>query len=611
MPIMYDDKAQTLTLHTDHATYQMKVMHQGILVHTYHGPRAEGDMSYAIQYRDRGFSGNPYSAGSDRTVSCDTLPLEYPCEGSGDYRRAAFSVRDSHGVSGCDLRYVSHRVLPGKYSLPGLPAVWAPEAEAQTLSVLLKDERLSLEVELLYGVLPALDCVTRSVIVRNRGTETVTLQACASTCLDDLHGGYDVISFHGRHVAERQPERVPLGHAERVIGSRRGASSHHANPFVVLCEHDATEEHGLCVGTALLWSGSFCCSASLDSIDQTRLVMGIQEERFDYELCPGESFTAPEAATVFSLEGLTGMSLRFHELAQEHIIRSDWRDVPRPILINNWEATYMKFTGEKIVGIARQAAELGIDMMVLDDGWFGRRNDDHDGLGDWQVNEAKLGCTMKELVDTIHGMGMRFGLWIEPEMVNMRSDLFRDHPDWAFRIPGKDPVRSRDQLVLDFSRPEVVDHVFEQISAVLSCGGIDYIKMDMNRSLHDVYTAAAERQSQGRVLYHYVLGVYRFIQRLLDAHPGLLIEGCAGGGGRFDLGMLYYTPQIWCSDNTDPIERLKIQYGTSFCYPPSSMGAHVSFSPNHQTGRVTPISVRGAVAMAGTFGYELDLGLLS
>lgn len=611
MPILYDEAAATLTLHTAHTTYQMKVMHHGQLIHTYYGPRCEGDMSYLIQYRDRGFSGNPFDAGMDRTVSCDVLPLEYPCEGNGDYRHTAFGARDMGGVSGCDLRYVSHTVEQGKYSLPGMPAVFAAGEEAQTLRVVLRDARLPVEVTLLYGVLPERDCITRSVIIRNAGEADVVLENAASAALDFLTGDFDLMHFYGRHTSERTPERTPVTHQETVVGSRRGASSHQQNPFVILAEHDAGEDHGRCIGVSLVWSGSFSCRAGKDGYDQTRLTMGIQEERFNYLLTPGEVFTAPEAVMMLTDRGLTDLSQRFHQLISGHIIRDPWKGQERPVLINNWEATYMDFTGEKIVQIAKQAAELGVDMMVLDDGWFGRRSSDHDGLGDWRVNEAKLGCSMRELAARVKALGMRFGLWIEPEMVNMASDLFQQHPDWAFIIPGKQPVRSRDQLVLDFSRREVVDNICSQLFSVLDGSGIDYIKMDMNRSINDVYSAAMEHQSQGKVLYKYVLGVYDFMERLRTRYPSMLIEGCSGGGGRFDAGMLYYAPQIWCSDMTDAIERIRIQYGTSFGYPVHCMGAHVSVSPNEQTGRVTPINTRAVVAMAGTFGYELDLNLVS
>ena len=610
MPVCFDAASGVLSLHTDHTTYQLAIRHRGLLLHTWYGPRVTDDMSYAIPYADRGFSGNPADAEDDRTVSCDTLPQEYPCEGSGDFRATAFGLRDQGGVSGCDLRYVGHRVLPGKYTLPRLPAVFAEEGEAETVEITLQDLRLPVQVRLLYGVLPGMDCITRSAVITNRGDAPVTLENAASLCLDFLHGEFDRIAFWGKHSLERQAERRPVGHGEEVFGSRRGASSHHMNPFLVLCDRDATEDSGLALGCALMWSGSFSARVGLDAFGQTRLTMGIQNERFNYLLQPGESFTAPEAVMVLSEQGLGEMSRRFHRLILGHVLRFPRPDMPRPVLINNWEATYMDFTGDKIVEIARQAAGLGVDMMVLDDGWFGRRSSDHDGLGDWWVNEEKLGCSLPRLAERIRRLGMKFGLWIEPEMVNRPSDLAREHPDWIFTIPGKPPVTSRDQLVLDFSRPDVVDAILERLDRIITEARVDYIKMDMNRSLNDVYTQA-DFQSQGKVLYRYTLGVYRFLQALRDRHPDLLIEGCSGGGGRFDLGMLYFTPQIWCSDDTDPIERLKIQYGTSFCYPPCVMGAHVSVSPSEQTGRVTPLSVRGAVAMAGTFGYELDPARLS
>lgn len=611
MSIVFNKSAKTISLHTAHTTYQMKIMHHGQLVHTYYGLRCDDDMSYLIQYRDRGFSGNPYDAGRDRTISCDVLPLEYSSEGNGDYRRTAFGARDSRGVSGCDLRYVSHSIEDGKYALAGMPAVFADASKAQTLRVELRDERLPVRVTLLYGVIPDCDCITRSVVIRNAGSEPIVLENAASTCVDFLNGSYDLIHFYGRHLAERITERTPVVHQETIIGSRRGTSSHHHNPFVVLAEKHTDEDHGLCLGVSLLWSGSFTCCAAMDSYDQTRLTMGIQEERFNYTLVPGETFAAPEAAMILTGNGFTAMSQLYHRLMNDHIIRDPWKGQERPVLINNWEATYANFTGGIIYNIARQAAELGVDMMVLDDGWFGRRNDDNDGLGDWTVNEEKLGCSMHELVRRIKQLGMRFGLWIEPEMVNMASDLYKAHPDWAFIIPGKKPVRSRNQLLLDFSRKEVVDNICEQLFRVLDGSGIDYIKMDMNRSVHDVYSAVMDHQSQGKVLYRYVLGVYDFMERLRERYPHMLIEGCSGGGGRFDAGMLYYTPQIWCSDMTDPIERVRIQYGTSFAYPVHTMGAHVSVSPNEQTGRVTPINTRAVVAMAGTFGYELDLNRVS
>lgn len=611
MSILYNEQDKTITLNTKNTSYQMKIGPCDLLVHTYYGPTAQGDMSYCLAFRDRGFSGNPYDAGMDRTISADTLPLEYPCEGSGDYRATAFSIRRPNGAVGCDLRYVDHTILPGKYSLPGLPAVYAEQEAAETLLVTLKDESAGVTVQLQYGVIPELDVITRAARIGNSGSEAITLQNAASAALDIVSGDWELMHFCGRHAGERAVERTEIGQREILIGSRRGTSSHQENPFVILAENGAGELSGQCMGVSFLYSGSFACNVSRDSFGTTRAVMGVQPEHFDYPLAPGEWFQTPEAAMVYSAQGLACLSQRFHKMIADHVCRGPWKNRRRPVLINNWEATGMRFDGEKILSIARKASELGVEMMVLDDGWFGAREDDNAGLGDWTVNTGKLGCSMGQLAQKIRDMGMKFGLWIEPEMVNEDSDLYRAHPDWALQIPGKKPVRGRNQLVLDFSRPEVVDNVFEQIVKVLDECQADYVKMDMNRSLADVYTAVSGHQSQGKILYGYVLGVYRFMEMLLERYPDLLLEGCSGGGGRFDAGMLYYCPQIWCSDNTDAIDRVQIQYGTSFGYPVRTMGAHVSAVPNCDTRRKTPINTRAVVAMAGTFGYELDLNLIS
>ena len=611
MSILYNKDTQTITLNTEHTTYQMKVGPCGLLLHTYYGPRAEGDMGYLIPYRDRGFSGNPYDAGNDRTISADTLPLEYPCEGSGDFRATAFSLRRHNGAVGCDLRYAEHRVLPGKYSLDGLPAVYADEEEAETLVVVLQDQQAGVTVELQYGVLPALDVITRAARVINTGDQPVTLQNAASAAVDILAGQWELIHFAGRHAGERAPYRTEIGQREILIGSRRGTSSHQQNPFVVLAEAGTGEQAGQCLGLSFVYSGSFGCNIARDPFGTTRAIMGVQPEHFDYPLAPGESFQAPEVILAYSDAGLARLSQIFHRVIAQHICRGPWKNRRRPVLINNWEATGIRFDGEKILSIARKAADLGVEMMVLDDGWFGGRNDDNAGLGDWVTNTAKLGCTMGELAQKIRAMGLKFGLWIEPEMVNEDSDLYRAHPDWALQIPGKKPVRGRNQLVLDFSRPEIVNAIFAQIAAVLDDCRADYVKMDMNRSLADVYSASMPYQSQGKILYEYTKGVYRFMQKLLDRYPDLLLEGCSGGGGRFDAGMLYYCPQIWCSDNTDAIDRVRIQYGTSFGYPVRTMGAHVSAVPNYDAHRSEPFHTRAVVAMSGTFGYELDLKLIS
>lgn len=603
MAIRYQQKEHIFTLDTKHTTYQMKVDDFGFLLHLYYGRKISGNMDYLLTYYDRGFSGNPAAVGRDRTYSLDALPQEYPGMGTGDFRSSALILHNPDGSECCDLRYMSHEIQKGKYTLEGLPAVFAPEEEAETLEILLEDAASGVRVCLLYGVLPEEDIITRSVKIMNGGKGRVTLEKAASACLDFLTGDYDFISFYGRHAMERNFQRTEITHGNCSIGSRRGTSSHQYNPAVILAEKGATEDAGSCYGMLFVYSGNFLCEAEKDQFGHTRALMGLQRDLFHYPLEPGETLIVPETILSYSGEGFGQLSRQYHHCIRNHICRGTYSHSMRPVLINSWEAAYFDFTGETVLSLAESAAELGIDMVVLDDGWFGKRDDDNSGLGDWTVNEKKLGCTLGEMIGKINGLGVKFGIWIEPEMVSEDSDFYRAHPDWALRIPGREPVRCRNQLVLDFSRREVREAVFAQICNVLDQGNVEYIKWDMNRSIVDVYSMA---NSQGKVTYDYVLGVYEFLEKLMKKYPHILIEGCSGGGGRFDAGMMYYTPQIWCSDNTDACDRVRIQYGTSFFYPISTVGSHVSAAPNHQTGRSTSLHTRGVVAMAGTFGYELD-----
>lgn len=609
MGIIYCEKDRTFTLQTKNTTYQMQVDRYGFLLHLYYGKKTDGCMDYLLTYYDRGFSGNPYDAGEDRTYSMDTLPQEFPCYGNGDFRSTAFAVENADGSMSCDLRYKSHKIFDGKYNLEGLPAVYASEQEAQTLEILMEDPVTGVKVVLLYGVLPAQDIITRSVSVKNESSGKIYLNKIESASLDFLYGDYELLTFYGRHAMERNVQRVPVVHGTQKIGSVRGTSSHQYNPMMILAEKETTEDKGNCYAMSFVYSGCFQGEVLKDQLNQTRMMLGLQEEAFRYPLETGEMFQAPEVILSYSSEGMNRLSQNLHHCIRQHICRGKYKEEIRPILINSWEAAYFDFTGDTIYELAKAAKEVNIDMLVMDDGWFGKRDDDNSGLGDWFVNEKKLGGTLGNLIKRINDLGVKFGIWIEPEMVSEDSDLYRKHPDWALMVPGRNPVRSRNQLVLDFSRKEVVDEIYDQICKVLDQGNIEYVKWDMNRSLMDVYSSVT--RDQGRVLHDYVLGLYDFLERLVQRYPNLLIEGCSGGGGRFDAGMMYYTPQIWCSDNTDAIDRLRIQYGTSFGYPVSVVGSHVSAVPNHQTGRKTPLHTRGVVAMSGTFGYELNLMKLS
>lgn len=613
MGIQFDTATSTFTLQTARTTYRMRVDERGRLLHMYYGRRiGRGDLRELYPPADHGFSPDYYPCRLRRGVSPDVLPQEYTGCNVGDFRLSCLVVRDGMtGAAGADFLYDSHEITPGKYTLEGLPCAHDEDSEAETLYIRMKDPLTGLVLVLLYGVFAHQDVITRAVRLENAGTAPLRLEKAASACLDLPFGDWDLVHFHGRHAMERKMERTPLPHAITTVSSTRGASSHHHNPFVILCDHTATEDHGLCYGVMPVYSGSHRTDIEVDQNGLTRLVTGLHDERFSWQLEPGESFTAPEVLLCCTPDGLGDLSRHYHTFLRRNICRSPFRYARRPVLINNWEATYFDFNTESICRIAEKAASLGVEMMVLDDGWFGKRDDDNTGLGDWFVNEKKLPGGLQPLIERVNALGMKFGLWVEPEMVSEDSDLYRAHPDWALTLPGRTPAMGRNQLVLDMGRPEVVDYLTQRLSTLLRENHIEYIKWDMNRNMSDVYSRALPPERQGETAHRYMLGVYKLLDRLTTAFPHVLFEGCAGGGGRFDAGMLCYFPQIWCSDNTDAIERLSIQHGTSFGYPVSCMGAHVSACPNHQTGRTVPLWTRAVVAMSGTFGYELDLGRLT
>ncbi len=613
MAIQFNQQSKVFTLHTKNSTYQMQVDKFQYLLHLYYGSKIENqEMTYLLQYNDRGFSSNPAEAYKDRTYSLDILPQEYSVFGMGDYRESSLQVVNTDGSFDVQLKYVSHEIYKGKKGLQGLPATYGTEDEVETLVIHLEDEVTKVRVALQYSVFEQLDAITRSAVITNSGTGDMYLEKAMSCCIDFTNrNDFDYITFYGRHALERQMERTPIRHGKVSVESIRGCSSHQQNPFVILCDNDANEQNGECYGFSFVYSGNFKATVEVDQINQTRFVMGIHDTGFCYLLQREESFVAPEVIMVYSESGLGQMSRNYHTLIQNNLCRGKFKNTRRPILINNWEATYFDFTSEKLVSIAKDASELGIEMLVMDDGWFGVRNDDYSGLGDWFVNEDKIQGGLKKLVDEVNSYGMKFGIWFEPEMVNEDSELYRKHPEWCLKTPVREGNRSRFQYVLDMSREDVREYLYESITAILKQANIEYIKWDMNRHLANVYSSELPANRQGEVYHRYVLGLYDLLERLVTENPNVLFEGCSGGGGRFDAGMLYYTPQIWTSDNTDPVDRLFIQYGTSFCYPVSSMGAHVSAIPNHQTGRVTPLNTRGVVAMSGTFGYELDINKMT
>ena len=611
MSIRFDESTKAFTLETKTGCYQMKVDELGYLQHLYYGPKVgQTNMSYAFRTYDHGFSGNPYDMRLNRAYSLDSMAQEYTSFGVGDFRVTSIRASFADGSRCAEFRYESHKILDGKYAIPGLPSVYDNGEEVHTLVVTLKDIAANIKIKLYYGVFAEQDIITRAAEIFNSGSDIVWLRKASSMCLELPFGKWDMMHFHGRHCMERQPERVPLFHGIHTIVSGRGMSSHQHNPFVIICDREATEDTGACYGVMLMYSGNHKTEIERDQFEGVRIVTGISDDRFRWELKPGASFHTPEVILTCA-NGLTQLSHNYHRLIRHNVVRGTYKLSHRPVLINNWEATYFDITEEKILSIAEKAKELGIELFVLDDGWFKNRNDDNAGLGDWIPDTNKLPNGLDGLIKKINALGLRFGLWIEPEMVNEDSDLYRAHPDWAMRAPNRAPMMSRNQLVLDLSRQEVLDYLYETIAGLLENYNITYIKWDFNRSISDVYSHSFPSPRQGEVAHRYYLNLYKLYDMLTKRFPLVLFEGCAGGGGRFDAGMLAYSPQIWCSDNTDPISRLKIQYGTSFAYPACTVCAHVSASPNHQTGRKTPLSTRGVVAMSGSFGYELDLSLLT
>ncbi len=605
-----DEKNNVFLLNTENTSYGIAIVDGRYVEHLYYGAKLEDtDIRYLLREDEAPFT--PSINKRETGAFFDCAPMEYPETGMGDYRESALSVRSLKGHRASELCYEGYTITAGKPALEGLPATWGGDADCSTLNIFCRDSLLGMKVTLMYSVFEGVDALTRSVLIENEGGEPFYIEKVLSACLDIDDRNFEVISLTGSWARERHIQRVPLGYGRQNIASFKGESSHQEHPFLALVTPETTQNTGEVYAMNFVYSGNFIAQAEKSQFDSVRMSMGIHPEEFTWKLEPGERFTAPEVVMVYSSEGLGKMTRTFHDLYREHLIRSPYLHKKRPILINNWEATYFEFDEKKLLEIAKDAAKLGIEMLVMDDGWFGKRNLDDSSLGDWYVNEEKIRGGLHELVENVKKLGLKFGIWVEPEMISPESELYRKHPDWAIQIPGRDITQSRAQYVLDFSRKEVVDGIYEMISDVLKSADISYVKWDMNRQLTTLGSYGLPADRQGELSHRYVLGVYRMQERLITDFPGILLENCSGGGARFDAGMLYYSPQIWCSDDTDAIERLAIQEGTALVYPVSAMGAHVSVCPNHAVGRVTPFETRGDVALLGTFGYELDITKLS
>jgi len=612
MSISYNAEQRVFHLQTPRTSYIIQMIKDGVPVHAYWGRKVEtAPWTGMLEFTERAsFSPNPYP--EDRTVSFDTLPQEYPAYGASDFRHPAYQAQLAEGSTITELVYVSHRIIAGKPALEGLPATYVEnDSEAQTLEITLRDDYAGLEAVLSYTVFASHDAIARSVKLSNVSGKPIRLLRALSGSVDFKHDRFELLQLSGAWARERDVYRRRLTPGTASVESRRGSSSHQQNPFIALLSPGAGEDHGDAYGFSLVYSGSFAAQAEVDQFRTTRVSMGINPFDFNWLLEGGETFQTPELVMVYSGEGIGEMSRIYHRLYRTRLCRGDFRDRTRPVLVNNWEATYFGFNADTIEQIAKVGSELGIELFVLDDGWFGQRDSDNSSLGDWKVDPKKLPEGLDDLAMRVNKLDMQFGLWFEPEMVSPDSDLYRAHPDWCLHVEGRRRTEARSQLILDLSRADVCDYIIESISSVLRSAPITYVKWDMNRNMSEIGSALLPPERQRETAHRYMLGLYRVLETITSSFPHILFESCSGGGGRFDPGILHYMPQTWTSDNTDAISRLRIQYGTSLVYPISTMGAHVSAVPNHQVHRMTSLETRGAVAMSGNFGYELDLTKMS
>lgn len=607
--IIFDKNNQCFHLSNAQVSYVFGIAHNRYLVHHYWGKKIRHFSQHQGYPRVDRSSFSPTPANwPDRNFSLDTVLQEYPGHGAGDYREPAFDVRYADGSRVTNLHYIRHEIFSGKPPLEGLPACWVEdESEAQSVRIYLADPVTQFEVALLFTIYADRPVITRSATLVNHQENPVRLERALSAAVDFGDSDFEMIQLPGAWARERSLVRAPLHSGIQMVDSKRGASSVQQQPFIALVRPETTEHHGDVYGFHLVYSGNFTARVEVDPFSQTRVLMGINPHNFGWVLEKEESFQTPETVMVYSDSGLNGLSHAMHYLYRERLARGEYAQQLRPILANNWESTYFDFDEQKLLAFAENARQLGVELLMLDDGWFGKRNDDTTSLGDWSLNQEKFPHGMENLINSVHQKGMKFGLWFEPEMISPDSDLFRQHPDWAIQVKGQPISEGRNQYVLDLSRAEVRDEIIARLTAILHQLPIDYIKWDMNRNMTEVGSVTALPERQSETAHRYMLGLYHMLDTLTSRFPHILFENCSGGGGRFDPGMIYYMPQSWVSDNTDAIARLQIQYGTSLLYPPVMMCAHVSESPNHQVGRQTNIKIRGDVAMSGNYGLMLDL----
>ncbi|MGN1408987.1 MAG: alpha-galactosidase [Eubacteriales bacterium] len=607
MPIKFYEDKKIFKLDTAGSSYAIALFDGGYLLNYYYGAKVPDVNFTDYYYREWFASFSAHSPSVNRgDFSADIAPIEYSGFGVGDFRKTAVAIRNADGNDCTDFRYARHRIFKGKPAIPPLPSLYAnTDDECETLEIDVCDKVTGARAVLSYTVFEKYSAMTKSVRIINASDKPMDIEKAYSASVSLNSMDFDMLHLYGRHNAERNMARTPLKHGHASISSVRGSSSHFHNPFAALVRHGADEDHGDVYGFNLVYSGNFDITADVDYYETTRVNIGINPDGFTWHLEPGEEFQTPEAVLVYSNEGLGGMSRTFHRLYNNNLVRGKWKTEKRPLLINSWEAAYFDFDTDKLVSFAQRAKELGIEMLVMDDGWFGVRNDDRRSLGDWYVNEDKLKGGLGVLIDKVNALGLKFGIWYEPEMISPDSDLYRAHPDWCIHVPGRDRSLGRNQCVIDMSREDVRENIYAQMKSVLSKYKIDYLKWDFNRNLTEAGSALLSYEHGEEIFHRFILGTYEIMGRLNRDFPDMLIENCSGGGGRFDPAMLSFSPQIWASDNTDAIERIAVQFGTSLCYPASTMGAHVSM--NGRTGFET----KGNVAMWGTFGYELDPNRLS